>query len=210
MKKSSFVIMLIILLLLGITITGCSMVSTQSGNKGASVVKIIPSSQNSQLQKEHKILISENKTIAKKEQLVIAENNSVQNTTTIEHNTTNSTEKSTANTTAKNTSTHTKTQNNTNTTSTDCLTKYNLTNETLIFYYSQSDMYSEDMQLIVSELSENYTFYKTGQLWDDEFNACFSIEAGHTPTFVCAGTQERIVGEVSRDELKAFADKCKS
>jgi len=70
----------------------------------------------------------------------------------------------------------------------DCLSKYNLTKSTIIFYY-QNEPHSNAMIPIVQELESSYDFYWTNELWNYEFNSCFGL-SGTTPTFVCAGTNQ--------------------
>lgn len=87
-----------------------------------------------------------------------------------------------------------------------CVLRYNLTMHTIIFYYAD-EPHSNVMVPIVENLSSEYTFYKTQSLWDESFNSCFGL-SGITPTFVCAGTREKISGETSQSALQAFASRC--
>jgi cell fate (sporulation/competence/biofilm development) regulator YmcA (YheA/YmcA/DUF963 family) len=90
-----------------------------------------------------------------------------------------------------------------------CPDNYGLDSGTVLIYYTD-EPHSNKMLQISSELeSEGYYFYKTNDLWNKNIGRCFDV-IGVTPTFVCAGNQERIVGEVSKEELRAFADRCKS
>ena len=88
----------------------------------------------------------------------------------------------------------------------ECLEKYDLSPHTIIFYYT-NEPHSNAMKTIVQELQASYTFYWRSTLWDSYFNSCFGT-SGATPAFVCAGTNEKIVGEVSKSLLESFAERC--
>ena len=88
----------------------------------------------------------------------------------------------------------------------ECLKKYNLNSETIIFYYA-NELHSNAMKPLVQTLQSNFMFYWTDTLWDDEFNSCFGT-SGVTPTFVCAGTREKLIGEVPKQTLEAFSQEC--
>ena len=87
-----------------------------------------------------------------------------------------------------------------------CLEKFNLTEHEIIFYHS-NDVHSNAMIPIVSDLSAVYKFYNTFNLWDYEFNNCFNL-SGTVPAFVCAGSKEKLEGEVSKSVLGGFCGKC--
>ena len=87
-----------------------------------------------------------------------------------------------------------------------CLDKFNLTSSTIIFYYS-NDPHSNVMIPIVSDLDEIYKFHSTSNLWNYEFNQCFGL-SGTMPAFVCAGSKEKIDGEVSKSVLEEFCKRC--
>jgi len=83
---------------------------------------------------------------------------------------------------------------------------YNLTLDTVIFYYSD-DAHSLNMFPIVEELENNYSFYKTNETWDK--NAQEYLEMiGTTPTFICVKNNERLVGEVPKQQLINFCNNC--
>ena len=88
----------------------------------------------------------------------------------------------------------------------DCLGEYELSPRTIIFYYTD-EPHSNAMKTIAQELQAEYTFYWTASLWDSKFNSCFGT-SGATPAFVCAGTKEKIVGQVSKSLLEDFAEGC--
>ena len=87
-----------------------------------------------------------------------------------------------------------------------CLDDYNMNEHTIIFYHTE-ESHSLVMKNIVNELEPEYDFYWTTNLWNIQFNSCFGL-SGITPTFVCAGTKEKISGEMSKSELDEFAGRC--
>jgi len=89
----------------------------------------------------------------------------------------------------------------------NCLSKYNLTKNTIIFYYLD-EPHSNVMKPIVQELSLTYNFFWKEQTWDHYFNNCFNHDIGTVPTFVCAGTNQKLRGEVSKETLADFASNC--
>jgi hypothetical protein len=99
-----------------------------------------------------------------------------------------------------------KQRNQTLLTQPDCLSIYNLTPHTVIFYY-QNEPHSNAMLPLVQKLQANYSFYLTQEIWNKKFNSCFGL-TGTTPTFVCAGTLEKLTGEQSKEALKAFVEHC--
>jgi len=88
-----------------------------------------------------------------------------------------------------------------------CFASYNLTAKTIIFYY-QDELHSNNMKPIVMELESAYKFYWTSDVWNEGFNSCFGHSTGAVPTFVCAGTKQKIIGEISKSQLEAFALSC--
>lgn len=92
------------------------------------------------------------------------------------------------------------------TTSSECLQDYGLSENTIIFYYA-NEPHSDAMKTIVIELSSTYEFYWQDMLWDSDFNECFGT-SGATPAFVCAGTGEKLIGEVPKSMLENFAEEC--
>ncbi len=88
-----------------------------------------------------------------------------------------------------------------------CLLTYSLDKSNVIFYYQDGEVHSMNMKPIVDSLKDNYSFYYVDELWNFSFNSCFGL-SGAVPTFVCAGSREKIVGEVSEEELINFVSKC--
>ena len=87
-----------------------------------------------------------------------------------------------------------------------CLEKFNLTSGMIIFYHS-NDIHSNAMIPIVSDLDGIYKFHDTSNLWGYEFNNCFNL-SGTVPAFVCAGSKEKLEGEVSKTVLEDFCKRC--
>jgi len=87
-----------------------------------------------------------------------------------------------------------------------CLEKFNLTSDMIIFYHS-NDIHSNAMIPIVSDLDGIYKFHDISNLWDYEFNHCFGL-SGTVPSFVCAGSKEKLEGEVSKTVLEDFCKRC--
>lgn len=95
-----------------------------------------------------------------------------------------------------------------------CAGKYGLSSNTVVFYHANWCPHCNNMIPIVKELeSEGYTFY-----WaeSDDVSAmdavteCFSdVLEGGIPEFICAGNKVYKMGEMSKTELKNFAEKCK-
>ncbi|MEM2956347.1 MAG: hypothetical protein QW041_02120 [Candidatus Pacearchaeota archaeon] len=88
-----------------------------------------------------------------------------------------------------------------------CLNKFNLSRNTIIFYHLD-ELHSNNMKPIVRELEKNYSFYWNNNLSNNEFNNCFGYSSGSIPTFICAGTKQQIVGEISKSVLESFAIAC--
>lgn len=125
---------------------------------------------------------------------------------------TSETEEISQNTSTNNTNTNTstttsQTTNDGNDSTSSCLERYGLTENTIIFYY-QNEPHSNAMLPLVEKLESEYAFYWTDDLWDYEFNACSGHSTGTIPAFVCAGTQAKVIGELSEAELRAFAESC--
>lgn len=88
-----------------------------------------------------------------------------------------------------------------------CLEKYNLTKGEIIFYYAD-ELHSNNMKPIVNELSGQYGFYWMNNSYDSEFNECSGYNEMSIPAFVCVGKNKSIIGEVSKENLEAFAKAC--
>ena len=81
----------------------------------------------------------------------------------------------------------------------------------VIFYYSKDDSASIAMIPIAEEIeSEGYTIYEIDNIWYQKLDDCFDLTSGEVPLFVCAGTKERISGQMSKSELEAFVIECNS
>lgn len=102
---------------------------------------------------------------------------------------------------------------NNNKTDNTCYTNYGLKYNTIIFYHASWCPHCTNMKPIIKELeSEGYNFYwvesdtNTGT---EVIESCFkdTIQGG-VPQFICTGTKQSVLGEMSKDKLKSFADKC--
>jgi hypothetical protein len=96
--------------------------------------------------------------------------------------------------------------NSTNSTQNQCITKYNFTSNTIIFY-NVNELHSNNMKPIVQSLMQ-YKFYWKNTTYDSEFNTCFEYSQIVTPEFICIGTNQRLIGEVSKSALEGFASSC--
>lgn len=84
---------------------------------------------------------------------------------------------------------------------------------TVVFVYSNSCPYCNNMKPIINELeNEGYKFY-WAESSDSESRAivsdCFSdLLGGYVPQFICPKMGVEKTGAMSKDELKGFADSC--
>lgn len=97
---------------------------------------------------------------------------------------------------------------------TECAAQHNITPDTVIFYHASWCPHCTKMIPIVEELQEDgYNFYwaetSTGK-GTEPITKCFSdVLQGGVPQFICAGTKEFRMGEMTKKELKEFAENCK-
>jgi foldase protein PrsA len=84
--------------------------------------------------------------------------------------------------------------------------------DTVIFYHADWCPYCQRMVPIVEDLeAEGYTFLlaETSTNEGSIVKECFSdVLQGGVPQFICAGTNEYEMGEMSKSALKDFADAC--
>ena len=84
---------------------------------------------------------------------------------------------------------------------------------TVVFVYSNSCPYCNNMKPIINELeNEGYNFY-WAESSDTEarevVNSCFAeLLGGYVPQFICPATGKEQTGAMSKEELKKFADDC--
>jgi parvulin-like peptidyl-prolyl isomerase/glutaredoxin len=97
----------------------------------------------------------------------------------------------------------------------ECIKKYSLKGDAIVFYHADWCPHCTKMKSIVEELeNEGFEFY-WAEVDDKEAAAvignCFKdvVEKG-VPEFICAGTKEMKMGEISKTALKSFAEKCRS
>ncbi len=93
-----------------------------------------------------------------------------------------------------------------------CIYDNGAAKDTIIFYYSEKSDISMEMKPITLNLkSLGYKFYYSEiseNSWLDILK-CFDKKTEGIPQFICAGTQEVMLGKVEGVTLKAFADKCR-
>jgi len=100
-------------------------------------------------------------------------------------------------------------------TSNECIKKYGISDNTIVFYHASWCPHCQNMMPVVKELEEEgFSF-----IWvDTEDQAsmniikdCFNDVVGQgIPEFFCAGTKEMKLGALSKEQLKNFAEKCVS
>ncbi len=96
----------------------------------------------------------------------------------------------------------------------ECITKYDLAKDTVIFVYSESCPHCQNMKPLVKELEDTgYSFYwarGSDSKSYEMLNECFAdVMTGYVPQFICPDGIEH-TGEMPIEELKDFADKCKA
>lgn len=94
-----------------------------------------------------------------------------------------------------------------------CLYDNGATKDTVIFYFSEKSDISMEMKPITLNLkSLGYKFYYSEISENSwlEILKCFDKKAEGIPQFICAGTQEVLLGKVEGVTLKNFADKCRA
>jgi len=96
----------------------------------------------------------------------------------------------------------------------ECIKNYDLKKDTIVFVYSDSCPHCSKMKPLVKELEgEGYSFYWAGGSDANSYemlNACFAdVMKGYVPQFICPNGVEH-TGEMSIENLREFADKCRS
>ncbi|HZX44848.1 MAG TPA: hypothetical protein VFF28_04150 [Candidatus Nanoarchaeia archaeon] len=86
---------------------------------------------------------------------------------------------------------------------------------TVLFVYSNSCPHCQNMKSIIKELEkEGYKFYwaeGSDPEARDIIDQCFSdIIGGYVPQFICPANGQEKTGEMTKAELKNFADSCAS
>ena len=94
-----------------------------------------------------------------------------------------------------------------------CFVDYGQAPNTTVFVYAYWCPHCQKMVPIVEELGkEGYKFYLAETSDDnakDILSKCFSgIVGGSVPQFICPKTGKEQTGEMTKAQLKAFADKC--
>lgn len=99
-------------------------------------------------------------------------------------------------------------ENPTNGITGSCASKYSVEEE-LVFYYSDYCSHCAVMKPIVGELEEEGYRFKKVNSGTDFVNECLNgVLSGYVPEFVCLRTDETLLGETSKTNLKRFADNC--
>ncbi len=96
-----------------------------------------------------------------------------------------------------------------------CLMKYNISENTVLFFFSQTCPHCHRMMPKAEELSsEGYLFKKMDVADSNSISVlkqCFSdVPMSGVPLFVCSSNGEYVVGEMSEQDLRSFAAACKS
>jgi parvulin-like peptidyl-prolyl isomerase len=95
-----------------------------------------------------------------------------------------------------------------------CIDNYGITGDTIIFYHADWCPHCTKMMPIVEDLEDegyNFLWAETSSRESSVIVECFSdVIQGGIPEFICAGTNEYRLGEMSKSQLRNFADKCKS
>jgi len=94
----------------------------------------------------------------------------------------------------------------------ECIAKYDIAKDTVIFVYSDSCPHCQNMKPLVRELEgQGYNFYwatDTDAKSYEMLNECFAdVIKGYVPQFICPNGAEH-TGEMPIENLKEFADKC--
>jgi len=95
----------------------------------------------------------------------------------------------------------------------ECIQKYGLTDKTVIFYHASWCPHCKNMVPIIEDLEEEGYSFIWVEVDDKESMAiiddCFSDVVGQgVPEFICAGSKEVKMGEISKSALKKFAESC--
>ncbi|MBD3249545.1 hypothetical protein GF336_05870 [Candidatus Woesearchaeota archaeon] len=94
----------------------------------------------------------------------------------------------------------------------ECLSQYGVGADAVVFYHANWCPHCQNMQPIVQQLiDEGYKFVwiETTEGVNTELSECFEdVIQGAVPQFICAGTKASQLGEMSKENLKEFADKC--
>ncbi len=96
----------------------------------------------------------------------------------------------------------------------ECLSRFKIDEDTVIFIYSDTCPYSIKMMDIVRDLEKNYKIYFANV--NEKETAMLVISCLHeiaaynaTPEFVCPANKENLIGAVERYELEKFFESCR-
>ena len=96
-----------------------------------------------------------------------------------------------------------------------CFSNYGQPPSAVVFVHSNSCPHCRSMMPIIEELEdEGYQFFwaeGSDSKAEEIVSTCFSnLLSGYVPQFICPNPGEEETGEMSKAELKSFADKCVS
>jgi len=90
----------------------------------------------------------------------------------------------------------------------NCVAKYNI-KEDVVFFYSDTCPHCLAMKPIVQELEDaGSRVYKINYANEFITECLRSSMSGYVPEFVCLNNGKHLLGETSKDNLKAFFDEC--
>lgn len=95
----------------------------------------------------------------------------------------------------------------------ECIQKYGVSDNTVIFYHADWCPHCNNMKPIVQELENQGFSFVWVETEDNQamnmIKECFSDVIGKgVPEFICAGSKEVKMGEMSKSKLKEFAENC--
>ena len=97
--------------------------------------------------------------------------------------------------------------------SSTCLGGYGVSQNTVIFVHADWCPHCANMKPIVQELElEGYNFYwaesSDSQAGEVTSNCLSDLVGGYIPQFICPKTGKEQTGEMSKENLRKFADEC--
>lgn len=91
-----------------------------------------------------------------------------------------------------------------------CYGKYGISSKDIVFVHASWCPHCQKMKPIVQELTDSGELIFSLEEQDANFQAVVDCLGGFDgyPTFICAGSQEKKAGEMTKEELQAFAQSC--
>jgi thiol-disulfide isomerase/thioredoxin len=95
----------------------------------------------------------------------------------------------------------------------ECLSRFGITEDTIIFIYSEDCPYSRQVMPAVSELKKRYKVYfadvKNATTPELVMSCLYGIASyTSTPEFVCPANGKDLIGAVEQPELEKFFEEC--